>query len=38
MERVCAQRDRYAVDDIDQLRRLFNIAAEALIHLSLIHI
>ena len=32
MERVCAQRDRYAVDDIDQLRRLFNIAAEALIH------
>lgn len=32
MERVCDRRGRYTVEDIDHLRRLFNVAAEALIH------
>lgn len=32
MERVCDRREQYTVEDIDHLRRLFNVAAEALIH------
>ncbi len=37
LERVCARSGQYTAEDIDHLRRLFNIAAESLIHYTLIY-
>lgn len=37
LKRVCDPREQYTVEDIDHLRRLFNAAAEALIHYTLMY-